>query len=184
MIGFSDFILSKEPWAYCRLDEPVGYNVYHDISGNGNHIYQKDESNQYIKIADNQQNNTFTGDPFISGIKPLIENQTLSRDIVSWSIPDSALSFKIPTFKSDTIGYRKRQVIQNNLSINTLWIDFLMSTKINSYETILKDWLPLALSYNGSILKIDNLYEIGEFEYINSPVGNILSAYLSQKLIL
>lgn len=76
MICYSDFILSLKPWSYCRLDEPVGYSLYLDSSGNGNHLKSSVEG----LVAENRQVVTLTGDPFIAGIRPMTETQSLSRN--------------------------------------------------------------------------------------------------------
>lgn len=63
MICFSDFILSKKPWAYCRLDEPIGHNLYLDISGNRNHLYSSMSGDTYAQVATNRQAIELKGDP-------------------------------------------------------------------------------------------------------------------------
>lgn len=138
MICFSDFILSQTPWAYCRLDEPVGYNTYHDLTGNKNHL----SAYNGLQAANNRQSISLQGDPYIGGIRPLIENQVLSINNIDFDIPQSALQFKVPEFKSDTYKYNRRQKVQNSLKMNSMWIDFLMDPHISSYHETMKDWMP------------------------------------------
>ena len=149
MISYSDFILSKQPWAYCRLDEPVGINIYHDITGNKNHLI-----NNNIEI-DNNQDIQLLGDPFIRGIKPTIDNQSLFINDYEIDIPDTSLMFNIPLFKSDSFIYRRREKIQNELSVNSMWIDVILGCDWQSHEDKIKDLLPSFLMSNGQNLKSD-----------------------------
>lgn len=177
MIFFSDFILSQKPWSYCRLDEPVGYNLYLDSSGNGNHMRAVAEG----MVADNRQEVTFAGDPFAAGINPTLETQTLSLGSVNFSITDTALQFAVPQFKSDTWVYRRREKIQNDLAINTMWVDFLMKVETPPYYEYMKNWMPPLHAYDDSRMSVDHLYLNEEFAHIDGLGGGILSSPMVQR---
>lgn len=177
MIFFSDFILTQKPWSYCRLDEPVGYNLYLDSSGNGNHLKAIAEG----VVADNRQEVTFTGDPFVAGIRPTLETQTLSSGSVDFSITDTALQFVIPQFKSDTWIYRRRKKIQNDLAINTLWVDFLMEIETPAYHEFMKNWLAPLHSYIGDRMSLDHIFFDEEFAHIDGLEGSLVTTSMVQR---
>lgn len=177
MIFYSDFILSLKPWSYCRLDEPVGYNLYLDSSGNGNHLKPSVEGS----VVDNRQAVSLTGDPFIAGILPMIETQTLSLGSVDFDIPDTALRLDVPLFKSDSWIYRKREKIQNDLVINSMWLELLINTDAPSYHEYMKNWMPPLHSYSDSGMSVDHLYLSDDFAHIDGLAGGILSVPLSQR---
>ena len=177
MISYSDFILSLKPWSFCRLDEPVGYDLYLDSSGNGNHLKSLVEGS----VADNRRAVSFTGDPFIAGILPMIETQTLSLGSVDFDIPDTALRLDVPLFKSDNWIYRRREKIQNDLVINSMWLELMIDTDIPSYHETMKNWLPALHSYSDSGMAVDHLYLSDDFTHIDGLAGGLLSSPLSQR---
>lgn len=142
MLSFSDFILSQLPWTYCRLDEPIGYNLYHDLTGNRNHLFSSFENDTYGTAASNRQAVTLLGDPSIGGVRPLIENQIIHLNSIDHSIPLNSLWFRVPEFKSNTFTFRRRVKIQNSLDVREMWIDFLMDPHITSYHASLESYLP------------------------------------------
>lgn len=173
MIFFSDFILSQKPWSYCRLDEPIGYHLYHDSSGNRNHLF----SDGYADVAANRQIVDFTGDPFIGGIRP--SHQSLSINSFDHSIKSTALKFQVPLFKSDTWIYRRKEKIQNDLAIHTLWADLIIDTTVPASYTILEDWLPPLVASNGHKASLDHVYTNDEFSHTTALTGNRSSISLS-----
>lgn len=177
MICYSDFILSLKPWSYCRLDEPVGYTLYMDSSGNGNHLKPSVEGS----VADNRQVVSFTGDPFVSGIRPLIGTQSLSLGSIDFAVRDTALRLDVPLFKSDSWVYRRRVKIQNDLVINSMWFDLIMDTEVPGYHEYMKNWMPLLHSYSDEGLYADHLYIDEEFEHIDCPTDARLDAPLVQR---
>lgn len=154
MICFSDFILSRKPWSYCRLNEPNGHTVYCDISGNNNHLYPHKDNNDYIQAASNQHE-TSLGE---RAIQPLIENQNLILNSLNSEIPNSALRFNVPEFKSDTVFYRNhREKIQNSLKIKEMWVDVLIDPHPTDHTDLIEHILPLLSSGSGSQTKLDRL---------------------------
>ena len=63
--------------------------------------------------------------------------------------------FNIPLFKSDSFIYRRREKIQNELSVNSMWIDVILGCDWQSHEDKIKDLLPSFLMSNGQNLKSD-----------------------------
>jgi len=121
MLQYSDYILACKPWTYCRLNEPLNHNIYCDMSGNNNHL---DTSHIEYK-AENQLSHIYTQ---FKCIKPNILNNTFSINDFDWLIPETALQFKTPIFKSDTIFYRNGKKIQNDLVIKNIWFDCFIDT--------------------------------------------------------
>lgn len=177
MIFYSDFILSQKPWSYCRLDEPVGYNLYLDSSGNGNHLQSAVE----VAVADNRQAVDLTGDPFIAGILPMVETQHLSLGLVDFDIYDTALRLDVPLFKSDTWIYKRWEKIQNDLVINSMWIELTLDTDAPAYHEYMKNWMPPLHSYSDNKMVIDHLYLAGDFTHIDSLAGGQAATHLSQR---
>ena len=103
MLCFSDFILALSPWSYCRLNEPNGISCYNDLTGNKNHLFTVNKE----QFAENLTETNFIGDPGISSITPLEENRCWAIDKIP-EIPNTALCFTVPEFKSDTHIYRDR----------------------------------------------------------------------------
>jgi len=95
MISYSDFILSYNPWAFCRLDDPVGYATYLDSSGNKNHL----KFDLDTMKPTNRQSISLVGEPFAAGIKPNSQTQSLKIDYIDFDIPESALHFNVPNLK-------------------------------------------------------------------------------------
>lgn len=177
MICYSDFILSLRPWSYCRLDEPVGYNLYLDSSGNGSHLKSEVEG----VVANNRQPISFTGDPFVAGIHPMIETQRLSFGSVDFEVYDTSLRLDVPVFKSDSWIYRRREKIQNDLVINSMWLEITIDTDTPSYHEYMKNWVPPLHSYSGSSLAVDHLYLEDDFSHIDALAGGRLFSSLSQR---
>lgn len=177
MICYSDFILSLRPWSYCRLDEPVGYNLYLDSSGNGNHLKSEVEG----VVANNRQPISFTGDPFAAGIRPMIETQRLSLGSVDFEVDSTSLRLDVPVFKSDSWIYRRREKIQNDLVINSMWLEITIDTDTPSYHEYMKNWVPPLHSYSGSSLAVDHLYLEDDFSHIDALAGGRLFSSLSQR---
>lgn len=173
MIFYSDFILSQKPWSFCRLDEPVGYNLYLDSSGNGNHLKALSDED----VITNQQIITFSGDPFIAGVRPNI--QKLSLDKIDFEIDNNSLQLEVPLFKSDTYTFKRREKIQNHLSVNSLWIDVLMNIETPNYHLTMKNWLPSINFTNNERLFAEHLYLSGEFDHSDGLSGERLSTNLS-----
>lgn len=177
MICYSDFILSLKPWSYCRLDEPVGYSLYLDSSGNGNHLKSSVEG----LVAENRQVVTLTGDPFIAGIRPMTETQSLSLGTIDFDVYDTSLRLDVPLFKSDSWIYRRREKIQNDLVINSMWLELLINTDAPSYHEYMKNWMPPLHSYSDSKMALEHLYLVGDFTHIDGLAGGQLNTKLSQR---
>jgi len=180
MISYSDFILSYNPWAFCRLDDPVGYATYLDSSGNKNHL----KFDLDTMKPTNRQSISLVGEPFAAGIKPNSQTQSLKIDYIDFDIPESALHFNVPQFKSETIFYRRREKIQNNLVIQSLWVDFLIDISDSLHYDYIKNWWAPIYAYENSKMTIDNLITNEIFETIEFVEGTYLESNLLQKKCL
>lgn len=163
MLCFSDYLLSQSPWAYCRLNEPEGHNIYCDISGRGNHLSADSQDGEYAQSAENQKSVDLLGEPAIAGIQPIDANRTLKIDSIDWVIPASALKFAVPQFKSDTIIYRSGEKIQNDLAVASMWVDILLDPTTEVHEATLKPLLPIGYAQGGSYASIDRILTSDEW---------------------
>jgi hypothetical protein len=185
MLCFSDYILAYKPWAYCRLNEPIGHLVYCDISGNGNHLYSQKVNDEFIQVATNQIENSFTGDVGMLAIEPLLENQTLSINKIDASIPDTALHFNVPKFKSEVYSYRNtKERIQNDLSIKELWVDIIIDPHPTNHYTKIEPILPPILAANGTQATVDRVVFNSDWGYAGMYTGSRDSSNVSIRPIV
>lgn len=178
MLCFSDYILSKSPWTYCRLNEPVGYDLYNDLTGNKNHLYSKIVDGEYVAAANNQNDSTFVGDPDLKAIRPLDSNRTWGVNEIP-VIPDTALCFRVPEFKSENWIYRNSVRIQNAISPLPMWIDFQWDPQPEAIIAPLKDLLPVGLMATGQNSYLNRVIFDDDFDYTSAYDG----AYLTENFI-
>lgn len=181
MLCFSDYILSQSPWAYCRLNEPEGHNIYCDLSGKSNHLFAEPQNGAYVQAAENQKQVNYLGEPAIAGIQPINANRTLKVDSIDWAIPSTALKFTIPQFKSDIYIYRSGERVQNDLSITSMWIDILLDPTTEVHEAALKPMLPTLYAQNGSRASINHIYTSDEWDFTSGYSGERTSVNICEK---
>lgn len=158
MICFSDFLLARRPWSYCRLNEPAGHFIYCDISGNSNHLYPKRVDSEFVQAASNQIANSFEGDPGMLAIQPLLENQVLSLNQIDLEIPDTALQLAVSEFRSDTVHYRNhREKFQNPLKMREMWVDVLLDPHPTDHRALIEPILPPLFATTGTIAQVDRV---------------------------
>lgn len=124
MLSYSDYILALKPWSYCRLNEPVGYTVYSDISGNDNHFMM---NTQAVGTISNCLENFFQGDPSIKAVR-LTGITSISEGYIDWNIFPDSLVCSVSRLKSQVPHRSYGKLEYNDLSINSLWCDVLVSS--------------------------------------------------------
>lgn len=77
--------------------------------------------------------------------------------------------------------YRKREKIQNDLDINTMWFDLLLKTDVPSYHEYMDDWVPPLRSFSGSKMSIDSLASSDGLGHIDWSNGSSYNLSLSQR---
>lgn len=183
MLCFSDYILAQSPWAYCRLNESVGIVCYNDLTPNNNHLYSQIVEGEYVVAATNQINTTFIGDPGIAAIQPLEDNRVWGVDQII-DVPDTALRFRVPEFKSDTHIYRNRARIQNSLDPLPMWIDFQWSPHPDAIIAPLASHLPLGMMSSGEFAKVSRVVLGGDFDYTSGYKGERLTEEVQSTTVL
>lgn len=172
MICFSDYILARKPWSYCRLNEPTGHVIYCDISGNGNHIYPKIADGEFVQAATNQLANSFDGDPGMLAIQPLLENQVLSLNQIDLEIPDTALQLAVPEFRSDIYHHRNhREKFQNPLKVREMWVDVLIDPHPTDHRALIEPILPPLSAVTGTHAQVDRVVLDEDWGYAGMYAG-------------
>lgn len=146
MLYYSDCILSKRPWSYCRLDDSVGSVIYLDQTGNSNHLHSKremiDSEWVYTVSAQNQRPNPITGD-FNPLSVQIIWNPIVFINGIIWEQPlVYNLSWDIPLFLSEVVSYKRGVKIQNPIQMKHLWMEFVLIDfnpiiQFNQFDSVL-----------------------------------------------
>lgn len=174
MICFSDYILSKSPWSYCRLNEPTGCFVYNDITGNKNHLFPQMSSGQFIQGATNQLASPYLGEVGIRCIAPLEANRTWGVNQIP-PIPVTALRFNVLEFKSDSHIYRNRVRVQNLISPAPMWIDFQLNPSLEAISSPVSGSIPLAEISTGARGHLNRIVFDTDFDYTSAYDGGVFS---------
>lgn len=173
---YSDFILSQNPWSYCKFDTPPGSSIFLDYTGQSHHAMPYNE-NEVIT------SNSTSG-------ATLIESHCsiFSEFDPSHQSGQLGLQFNIPILRRGVIVYKPREQIDSPIKVDSLWFDIVLSHSNATFDTDFGkdtfDSLSIQTGENSNLFITNNITEedINAFaisgESLNTKID---SGYLFKK---
>lgn len=181
MFYYTDIILSKRPWAFCRLSEPTTSFIYLDQTGNKNHLYTRSEIEDneaiYPIVASNQEENSIINE--ISSKSIIIDDGTIRFfNEIKWNELSLLLFFQVPEFRTEYTFYRRGEKVQELITISSLWMETVFFNFAPFlYFTLFNETFSIFHSFEGSSLILDAL--IVDIEGFHGLAGERFDADLA-----